>query len=117
MNTKGTSPLGNKHRANPVSHYCVYILQCADGTLYTGITTDVKHRLVAHNAGKGAKYTRGRLPVALVFQEDHEGRSAALQRELAIKRMTRHEKNLLIEHYHLRSRLYANATKFGSAYD
>ena len=74
----------------------IYILQCADNTLYTGIATDVSARLATHNAGKGAKYTRGRLPAILLYQECAENRSAALQREHAIKKMRAADKRLLI---------------------
>jgi len=73
----------------------IYILRCADGTLYTGIATDVAARLATHNAGKGAKYTRGRLPVVLTYQEKAESHSAALKREHAIKRLTAVEKRRL----------------------
>ena len=76
--------------------YFVYILACADGTLYTGITNDMESRLAAHNRGKGAKYTSGRAPVALVYAEGMESKSAALQRELAIKKLTRAGKLRLI---------------------
>lgn len=75
----------------------LYILRCRDGTLYTGITTDVEKRFAAHNAGKGAKYTRGRGPLELVYREDCGNRSAALKRELEIKALTREEKMKLIE--------------------
>lgn len=74
----------------------VYILRCADGTLYTGIATDVSARLATHNTGKGAKYTRGRLPVVLAYQEKAANRSAALKREHEIKRMPTIEKRRLI---------------------
>lgn len=74
----------------------VYILQCADGTLYTGVATDVGARLATHNAGKGAKYTRGRLPVQLLYQEGAENRGAALKREHAIKQMRAADKRALI---------------------
>ena len=74
----------------------VYILRCADGTLYTGIATDVAARLSVHNAGKGAKYTRGRLPVALVYQEPADSQSAALKRERAIKRLPTTAKRCLL---------------------
>lgn len=77
--------------------YWVYILRCRDGTLYTGITDDLDRRLRAHNAGTGAKYTRGRGPVELVYREEQPDRSAALRREWAIKRLTRHEKLALIQ--------------------
>ena len=67
----------------------LYILRCRDGSLYTGITTDVEKRLAAHNAGKGAKYTRGRGPLELVYREDCGDHSAALKRELEIKALPR----------------------------
>ena len=76
--------------------YYVYILHCRDGTLYTGITTDVERRAAVHNCGKGAKYTRSRLPVCLVYQEEVAGRSEALRRESAIKRLTREQKLRLL---------------------
>jgi predicted GIY-YIG superfamily endonuclease len=75
----------------------VYILRCGDGTLYTGITDDIPRRLAAHRAGKGAKYTRGRGPLELVYQERVPDKSAALRREVAIKRLRRGEKERLIE--------------------
>lgn len=67
--------------------WIVYIVRCADHTLYTGVATDLDARLAQHNAGRGAKYTRGRAPVELVYREAVAGRSAALRRESAIKRM------------------------------
>ena len=70
----------------------IYILECADGTLYTGITNDIERRLEQHNAGTAARYTRSRTPVKLVFQEAAENRSAALKREYAIKQLTRKQK-------------------------
>ncbi|HCI52139.1 MAG TPA: endonuclease [Gallionella sp.] len=73
-----------------------YLLRCADDTLYCGITNDLDKRLYAHNAGTAAKYTRARGPVALVFSESCADRSAASKRELAIKKLTRGEKLLLI---------------------
>ena len=76
--------------------YLVYILRCGDGTLYTGCTNDLDRRLRAHQAGRGAKYTRSRLPVELVYQEAVPDRSAALRREAAIKRMDRRAKQALI---------------------
>lgn len=75
----------------------VYILECADGTLYTGWTTDIEERVKTHNSGTGAKYTRSRLPVKLVYSEEVEDRSAALKREAAIKKLTRAKKELLIK--------------------
>ncbi len=75
----------------------VYILRCGDGTLYTGITDDVDKRLAAHRAGKGAKYTRGRGPLELAYTEPQQDKSAALRREITIKRLTRQEKLNLLE--------------------
>lgn len=77
--------------------YWVYILRCADGTLYTGCTNDLSRRLAAHNAGKGAKYTRSRRPVELVYREEVPDKSAALRREAAIKGLSRGEKLALIQ--------------------
>ena len=74
----------------------VYILKCADGTLYTGWTTDTKERLKSHNEGRGAKYTRSRLPVEMVYTEELENKSEALRREAAIKKLSREEKLKLI---------------------
>ena len=76
--------------------YQVYILRCGDGTLYTGITNDLPRRLAAHSSGRGAKYTRGRLPVELVWHEGQPDKSAALRRELQIKALSRAEKLRLI---------------------
>ena len=75
---------------------CVYILECADGSLYTGWTNDIENRLSAHNRGMGAKYTRGRGPVKLVYIEYLPDRSSALRREAAIKKLSRDKKHLLI---------------------
>jgi len=75
----------------------VYMLRCRDGSLYTGYTDDVQRRLETHQNGKGAKYTRSRLPVALAYQEELPDKSSALRREAAIKRLTRQEKLQLIE--------------------
>ncbi len=71
------------------ANFFVYIVECADGTLYTGWTTDVERRLKAHNAGRGAKYTRQRRPVRLIYSEAVADRRAALKREAAIKRLRR----------------------------
>lgn len=73
-----------------------YLLQCADHTLYCGITNNLEKRLAAHNAGEGAKYTRGRTPLQLVYAEPCADKSAALKRELQIKRMPRSEKLALL---------------------
>ena len=74
----------------------LYILQCGDGSLYTGITTDVEKRLEAHRSGKGAKYTRGRSPLELKYREGCGTHSDALKRELEIKHLSREEKLALI---------------------
>jgi putative endonuclease len=76
--------------------YFVYILECADGTYYTGSTNDIERRFSAHQNGKAAKYTRGRGPVKLVYQESCESKGNALSREHSIKRLTRKEKQMLI---------------------
>ncbi len=76
----------------------IYILRCADGTLYTGVTTDLTRRVSEHNESlKGAKYTRVRRPVSLVYSEAFESRSAACVREAAIKKLSRDEKSKLLE--------------------
>jgi len=76
--------------------YSVYILRCADDTFYTGIALDITARLTAHNAGKGAKYTRSRRPVALVYREDGYDKSDALKRENKLRKLSRAEKIKLI---------------------
>lgn len=78
--------------------YFVYILECSDGSLYTGITTNITKRLDEHNTNeKGAKYTKARRPVKLVYQETSENRSSASKREYAIKKLTRVKKLQLIK--------------------
>jgi len=77
----------------------LYIVECADGTFYTGITNDLTARLAAHNKGKGAKYTQTRRPVSLVYHELSTDRSSASKREYAIKRLSRQEKSVLISGY------------------
>lgn len=72
--------------------WVLYMLECKDGSLYTGITDDLDRRLAAHRAGKGAKYTKGRGPLVLRYTEICEGRSQALRRELAVKALSRKEK-------------------------
>jgi predicted GIY-YIG superfamily endonuclease len=80
----------------PVSRWFVYIVRCADGSLYTGITKDVSRRYKQHNAGTASRYTCSRRPVRLVYQEFCRNQSSALKRELAIKAMTRQEKLTMI---------------------
>ena len=74
----------------------VYILECADGSLYTGVTTDLERRVDEHNRGAGAKYTMGRRPVRLVYAEKADNRSEAGKREYAIKRLSRSQKLSLV---------------------
>ncbi len=75
----------------------VYMLRCRDNSLYTGMTDNPERRLLAHNAGIGAKYTRGRGPVTLVYQEPCATKSDALKREYAIKRLTKAQKEMMIQ--------------------
>lgn len=75
----------------------VYILECSDGSLYTGITNDLDRRLKEHEAGKGAKYTRGRSPLKIVYSENADDKGAALRREIKIKSFSRVKKIGLIE--------------------
>ena len=75
----------------------VYMLRCRDGSLYTGYTDDIERRFAVHQSGKGAKYTRSRLPVELVYQESLPDKSAVLKREAAIKKLSRQQKLQLIE--------------------
>ena len=77
----------------------VYILECKDGTYYTGWTNNLEKRLKAHNEGKGAKYTKARLPVSLIYYEEFQLKEDAMRREYAIKQMTRIEKGGLIRAY------------------
>jgi len=74
-----------------------YLLRCADDTLYCGISNDMEKRLAAHNAGEGAKYTRGRIPVSVVYRESCADKSAALKREIQIKRLSRSAKQALLQ--------------------
>lgn len=77
--------------------YFLYILRCGDGSLYTGIAADVEKRLALHQSGKGAKYTRGRGPLTVVYREECADKSAALKRERAVKALPRAKKLALIE--------------------
>jgi putative endonuclease len=88
-------PLPERHRpVNPC--WLVYLLRCHDGSLYCGITNDLPKRLLAHAAGKASRYTRARLPVALAYSEPHKSKSAALKREVAIKKLSRPQKDRLL---------------------
>ena len=78
----------------------LYVLRCADGTLYTGITTELVRRVREHNKGKGAKYTRGRRPVNIVYFETHPDRSSASKAEAAFKKLSRKKKLQIIGEHH-----------------
>lgn len=78
---------------------CTYIVKCADGTYYTGWTNNLQKRLADHNSGKGAKYTKPRRPVELVYQETFATKRQAMSREAGIKKLTREEKEKLIKEY------------------
>ena len=78
-------------------NWVCYLLRCADDTFYCGITNDMEKRLAVHNAGEGAKYTRGRLPVNVVYCESCADKSAALKREMQIKRLPRRAKEALLQ--------------------
>ena len=82
--------------APPAKPWFVYVLRCADGSLYTGITTDLDRRCRQHNAGTASRYTRGRRPTRLVYHEALASRSLALRRELAIKALSKRQKEALI---------------------
>ena len=76
--------------------WVLYVLECKDGTLYTGVTDDLERRLAVHRAGKGAKYTRGRAPLILRYVEECEDHSSALRREYAVKQLKKAEKLALV---------------------
>jgi putative endonuclease len=94
--TRGGEKLGAALPRRPRLGWTVYILRCGDGSLYIGATRDLGRRLALHAAGKGARYTRSRLPVRLVHRESARGQGAALRREAALKRLTRAEKLALV---------------------
>jgi len=80
-----------------VPGHWVYVVECVDGSFYTGYTTDVERRVREHDRGEGAKYTRGRTPVELVHAETFDSKSTAMSREYEVKRLTRAEKDRLVE--------------------
>ena len=98
FSTPSVAPLHLKKSAlrKKLKRYFVYLLQCADGTYYAGSTKNIKERIKLHNAGRGAKYVRGRTPVRLVYSKRCGSLGAALRREIAIKQLTRRQKELLI---------------------
>ena len=85
----------SKHQRKRV--WSVYILRCSDGTLYTGVTNNMKRRLHAHNSGQGARYTRPRRPVKMVYQKNSMTRAQALTREYAIKSLSKKSKEKLVQ--------------------
>lgn len=88
---------GSANRKAPAHDtWFVYLLRCADGTLYTGITCDLHRRAAQHQAGTASRYTRSRRPITLVYQEAHASRSLALRREAAIKAFSRRQKEALL---------------------
>lgn len=86
---------GRRRKRAPKDPWTLYILKCKDGTLYTGIAKDLEKRLQAHNSGKGARYTRPRRPVSLLYQESCPSRTHALVRECAVKALPRKKKEAL----------------------
>ena len=90
------SPPGLASLGAAMPDWCVYMLRCRDGSLYTGATNDLKGRLRVHRSGRGAAYTRSRLPIFLVYSEPARDRSAALKREWALKQLSRPEKVALV---------------------
>lgn len=92
------TPLQAKVQKSPRRKYFVYMLECADGTLYTGSTNNIEKRIIAHNSSRaGAKYTRSRRPVVLKYSKAHSSKSIALKKEAALKKMSRTEKLFFIE--------------------
>lgn len=83
----------------------MYVLECCDGSYYTGYTTDVKKRLATHNKGKGAKYTRARLPVKLIYVEGFDSKEAAMSAEALLKRKKRPQKEVFLQENHEKNRL------------
>ena len=86
-----------KEKISEEKIFYTYMLRCSDGSLYTGYTTDIESRLRAHNSGKGAKYTRSRLPVSLAYCETYTTKNEAMSREAVIKQLTKVQKEALIK--------------------
>lgn len=85
---------------SPIGSWYTYLLKCGDGTYYCGITNDVERRIAMHEDGRGAKYTRGRGPLLLVMLESYDSKSAALKREVRIKRLSRAQKIAMVRQFH-----------------
>ena len=94
-----------RHGGEGKGQWFCYLLECADGTFYTGITSALDRRLSMHNRGRASRYTRSRLPVTLVYTEPHRDRSSASRREIAVKKMSRAEKRALSHPAKRRSRV------------
>ena len=94
---KGDSLKGDGLKEAAIKSYYAYILRCSDGTLYSGYTNNLTRRLANHNKGRGAKYTRSRLPVQLAYYEELMGKRAAMRREAELKRLTRAQNEALID--------------------
>ncbi len=88
--------VSSEAETQPAKSWSVYLVRCGDDSLYTGVTNDIDRRIEKHNAGTASRYTRGRLPVILVYEEIQASRSLALKREYAIKGLSRREKESLI---------------------
>lgn len=102
--TRNPETGGEPRPKREVQRHFVYIVRCADDTLYTGYTTDPSRRLEEHNRGSGSRYTRARRPVALAFLEERDSRAGALRREAEIKRLDKNGKLLLCRKYRSRER-------------
>ena len=89
----------NRQKSNREKHYYTYMVECSDGSYYTGYTTDLKKRVASHNAGTGAKYTKSRRPVSLIYAEQHETKHDAMSREVKIKQLSHQEKAELIKEF------------------
>jgi len=94
-----------------MGNYFVYMVRCRDGSLYTGYARDIENRLRLHNSGKGAKYTRSRRPVRLVYHESFDSQGEAMRREIVIKTSTRPAKQKLIRDFHRAKRAAAGRRK------
>jgi len=90
------APASDKTPTEPDVTWFLYLIRCKDGSLYTGITTDVERRFIEHQSGKGAKYLRGKAPLTLAFQQKVGSRSAALKAEASIKQLSKADKEIII---------------------